>query len=150
MLQRKRATKEVVAAPEQFATLKEAAAAGTANNDANPGSVVAEARALLEVLETAPLASTTGNAVVPERLLAQMRQLRETLLEHEEDDDDELEPAEHDFPNTGDELEERPAGRCSLRTNSKKRAGSATPARRRAGSSSRTPPPDSVSRRKGG
>ena len=49
-------------------------------------TVVAEAQALFEVLENAPLYSTTSNTVVPEKLLAQMRKLRQTLL-----NDDELE-----------------------------------------------------------
>ena len=129
-----------------MASLKEEAAAGAANYDADAGSVVAEARALLEVLETAPLTTTTGSGLVPERLLAQMRRLRETLLDHE--DDEEVEEAT--FPDTHDELDDRPAGRCTLRSNSEKRASSATtPARRRANSSSRTPPPD-ARRRLGG
>ena len=64
-------------AEEQLAKLKDEAT-GPANLDPDPGSLVAEARALLEVLENSPLYSTVSNTVVPERLLAQMRKLRVT------------------------------------------------------------------------
>ena len=143
------ATKEVGAAQREVAALKEEAAAGTANCDADSGSVVAEARALLEVLETAPLTSTAGSKVVPERVLAQMRKLRQTLQEHDYDGEeaDVEELAEH--VDTGDELDSELPGRCTLRGNSRLRASSAGVAsRRRIDSTSRTPPPDSALRRK--
>ena len=123
-------------AEEQLAKLKDEAT-GPANFDPDPGSVVAEARALLEVLENSPLYSTVSNAVVPERLLTQMRKLRQTL-DLDEEEDDAL--AEH--LDTADELEDRLPGRCPLRSNSGKRASSAEAAsRRRLNSSSKTPPP---------
>ena len=117
--------------------------------------MVSEARALLEALESAPLASTASNRAVPEKLLAQMRKLRETLLEHGDDQDDELEEAElpdlSEHLDTGDEGDNKLPGRCilrSLRRSPERRASSAGPTKRRTGSNSRTPPPDSAQRRK--
>ena len=133
-------------AEDQLSRLKEQAAA-----EAEP-AVVSEARALLEALESAPLASTASNRAVPEKLLAQMRKLRETLLEHGDDEDDGLEDAElpdlSEHLDTGDEGDKELPGRCILRRSTEGRASSAGPSKRRTGSNSRTPPPDSAQRRK--
>ena len=140
------AAKTLEDAEEELASLKEALA-GPANTDVVSRAVVAEARALLQMLETAPLCSTSSNNVVPEVLLAQMRKLRQTLLGNESDDV-EVEQAGH--VDTGDEFEDedRKPGRCRLRGNSRKRDCSTPPTdRRRTLSSSQTPLPSSVLRR---
>lgn len=140
-----KATKEVEAAQRELAALKETAAAGTANYDADGGSVVAEARALLEVLENSPLYSTASNRVVPERLLVHMRKLRQTLVEHGDEDEVEAVDAEvADHLDTADELEDRPPLRLA-RTVEARKARSASPTAARV--HSRTPPP--TSRRNG-
>ena len=140
------ANKSLEEAQAELASLKEVAA-GSASNEVDSRAVVAEARALLQVLEISPLGARMANGVVPDRLVAQMRKLRQTLLEDDEGNDEEVEDVEHD--DTDDEFEDRRKGSFTLRSKSQKRARSVgLVGRRRALSASRTPPPDSASRRR--
>ena len=145
------AAQAVANAEHELKSLKQKAAEGAAARQGED-PVAVEAQKLLEELENAPVYSTTSNSVVPERLLAQMRKLRQTLA----GDDEGADAREDEHVDTADEFEERPRrhvvlrssresttpGRTLQRKTASRRPHSDSPAgRRRVSSASRTPPP---------
>ena len=134
---REEAAAAVEDAEEELASLKEKAAEGV---EVNVPSVVAEAQALLDELERAPLCSSVGNKVVPEGLLAQMRSLREALAA--EGLAEEQVHFHVDTPDHSDDEADVVPGRSAERTTAaRRRKRSDTPGRLRVHGSSRTPPP---------
>ena len=137
-MQRQEAAAQAVAdAEEELAVLRTRTSGGVPQVEA---TVASEALSLLELPETQPLCSTVGNKVLPEKLLAGMRSLREALEADgapvgeevtQEDDSD------NEHVDTADEFE---PGRSTRRTGAKRRAHSANVGVRKR-SSSRTPPP---------
>ena len=126
------AAKAVEDAGRELASLREESAVPASQ------PVLAEARSLLEVLESSPLCTTSGNTV-PEALLEGMRLLREALVAVVPE-----EPMDFEV-GTGEEDEEFTAatpGRSSARTPAVRRTASEqATTRARVNSSSRTPPP---------
>ena len=137
---REEAAAAVEDAEEELARLKEKAAGGVVC------PVFAEAEALLEELETAPLVSSVSNRkdtesrVVPEALLTRMRSLRDALAA--EGVQREAVYFHVDTPHDSDAENEGAPGRGAERTTAaRRRARSDTPTRSRARSVTRTPPP---------